>query len=85
MHLGHKHHVNVYNYKYLPSENFDVMMLYKKWVPMVFPSAYVQVRQLGAWKLHPYNSIALIQSGTFSQSLESFSNFEVMTVMCISS
>ena len=27
---------------------------------MWFPSVYVQVRQLGAWKLHPYNSIALI-------------------------
>ena len=27
---------------------------------MGFPSVYVWVRQLGAWKLHPYNPIAQI-------------------------
>ena len=27
---------------------------------MGFSSVYVWVRQLGAWKLHPYNFIALI-------------------------
>ena len=27
---------------------------------MGFPSVYVWVRQLGAWKSHPYNSIAQI-------------------------
>ena len=54
---------------------------------MGFPSVYVWVRQLGAWKLHPYNSIALIgviyNHPNFAQSahvLEEYMNFAVMTV-----
>ena len=55
---------------------------------MEFPSAYVWVRQLGVWKLHPYNFIALIDviynHPNFAQSahaLEEFLNFVIRTVM----
>ena len=57
---------------------------------MGFPSVYVQVRQLGAWKLHLYNSIAVIGviyiHPNFAKSahvLEEFLNFVVMTVLFI--
>ena len=49
-----------------------------------FPSVYVWMRQLGAWKLHPYNSIVKIsviyngpnfaQSGHVLKKILKFSN-----------
>ena len=63
------------------------MMPYKKSISEhgMFPSVYVWVRELEAWKLHPYNSIALYMFlfilfiyQTFAhlaQNLEYLSNF----------
>ena len=56
---------------------------------MVIPSVYVLVRQLGAWKLHPYSSIALISAiynhpkfAQLAHYLEKL-NFAVMTAMAM--
>ena len=59
----------------------------------IFPSVYVWVKQLWAWKLQPYNSIAQIHVLIFlfiyqnlahsALSLEYLSNFVVMTMLAL--
>ena len=78
----------LHNLLIIVTECCDTTML--QGLTMGFQSVYVWVRQLGAWTLHQYNSIALIgvinSHPNFAQLahvLEEFLNFVAMKAMTV--